>query len=325
MKIVVTGGAGFIGSHLVDALLVRGDEVFVFDNFSTGREDNLKQAIEKHGQKLTVFRKDVCDESVQEDLFNIKPDVIFHEAAQMNVRFSVENPTFDAEKNVVGTVNMLEGARKAGCKRFLFASTGGAIYGEQETFPADENHPSHAECPYGVGKRAAELYLEYYARAGEMCCTALRYANVYGPRQNPKGEAGVVAIFIERILKGEKSRINGDGLQTRDFVYVGDVVNANLLASEVQEPGKFNIYNVGCATEISVLDIAAGLKKISELEEFNSKIISDVVFEHGPELPGEQRRSVVDFAKIKKSFSWSPKTNLKEGLLETVRSFAEKL
>jgi len=316
-KAVVTGGAGFIGSNIMDALLERGYEVLVVDDFSSGREDNLVWANENHAGKFEILKKDICDSSLAEDFKKFGPEIVFHTAAQIDVRKSVSDPGFDAQKNVEGTVNILGAAKEAGAGKFVFSSTGGAIYGEQDSFPADESHATKPESPYGVGKRAAELYMEYYARKQGMTCVSLRYSNVFGPRQNPHGEAGVVAIFTDRLLKGEELRVNGDGKQTRDFVFVKDVVAANLHASEIDEPGSFHIFNVGRGVERTVLDIVTVLEKI--WPEYGNG--NELKVNNGPALPGEQMRSVIDASKLKKRFSWSADTDLEAGLVETIKSF----
>lgn len=317
-KNVVTGGAGFIGSHIVDALLARGEQVLVIDDFSSGSEKNLKRALEAASDRLFVHKLDICSSEIEKIFADYKPDAIFHHAAQMNVRKSVSEPAFDADKNVVGTVNVLESARKAGCNQVYFSSTGGAIYGEQGSFPASEDHPCKPECPYGVSKHGAELYLEYYARYYKMRCVALRYANVYGPRQNPKGEAGVVAIFCERLFDSLPFRVNGDGKQTRDFVYVADVVNANLAASTKATSG-FYIYNVGQGKEISVLDIVNDLRSL--WPECRPEGAADLVYDHGPAMPGEQMRSVISAEKLRLEFGWHADVEFKEGLKKTLLSY----
>ncbi|HQH28206.1 MAG TPA: GDP-mannose 4,6-dehydratase, partial [Oligoflexia bacterium] len=250
---------------------------------------------------------------------DFKPEVVFHLAAQMNVRRSVEAPVFDTHENVVGTVNMVEAARCAG-SRFVFSSTGGAIYGEQDLFPADETHAIRPKCPYGVSKRAAELYLEYYGREYAMVCTALRFGNVYGPRQNPFGEAGVVAIFAKKALRGEILRINGDGKQTRDFVHVQDVVRACMAAAVERQDAGFDVFNVGTGRECSVNDIVAGFRAVWPQVAAEGAVQSFAV-EHGPALAGEQMRSVIDAAKLSKRFGWQARVRLEEGLLQTILSF----
>lgn len=321
-RVVVTGGAGFIGSHVVDALLAKGAEVLVIDNFSTGRESNLAQAQSGAG-KLSVVRESICSEAAREALVAFKPDAVFHLAAQINVRKSVDSPPFDAHENVVGTVSMLEAARLAGTKKFVFSSTGGAIYGEQDYFPADEKHPVRPKCPYGVSKRASELYLAYYAQECGMGTVSVRFSNVYGPRQNPHGEAGVVAIFTDRLFAGEMLRVNGDGGQTRDFVFVGDVVNACLLACGAATESSFEVFNVGRGVESSVNEIVDVLREIWTAL-FPETSDSSFRVENGPDLRGEQRRSVIDAGKLTSRLGWQPEVDLSEGLDRTIRSFHEK-
>jgi len=236
MKILVTGGAGFIGSHVVDAYLELGHEVVVVDNLSSGSIENLNP-------KAKFYEMDIRDSDI-EDLFkNEKPDVVNHHAAQMDVRKSVEDPIYDADVNIIGSLNLLQNCIKYGVKKFIFASTGGAIYGEQDYFPADEEHPTRPLSPYGVAKLTVEKYLYFYKEVHGLNYVVLRYANIYGPRQNPHGEAGVVAIFTSKMLKGEQPVINGDGFQTRDYTFVGDVVRANVLALSYEKSDVFNIGN----------------------------------------------------------------------------------
>jgi len=272
--------------------------------------------------RLKVYELDICSEDAHEVVQEAKPQRLFQTAGQINVRRSVSEPAFDAQLNVVGTVKMLEAARQAGVSTFVFSSTGGAIYGEQEQFPAAEDHPCHPECQYGVGKRSAELYLEYYARAYGLTTVALRYANVFGPRQNPKGEAGVVAIFTDRLVAGEELVVNGDGKQTRDFVYVSDVANANIRASTITDSGKHLIYNVGRGVETSVLDIVAALRSAwTETTLAGEETAPFVDVRHGPALEGEQQRSVVDTTRLQSDLEWRAEVNLKQGLRTTVESF----
>lgn len=322
MRVVVSGGAGFIGSHVVDLFLRRGDEVLVVDDLSTGRRDNLSHAAREFHKTLQISELDIVASETRARVKAFQPNLICHLAAQMNVRRSVSDPQFDAEKNVVGTVNLLEAARESECSAFIFSSTGGAIYGEQEYFPADESHPILPECPYGISKRSGELYLEYYARAYGLQTRSLRFANVFGPRQNPKGEAGVIAIFSERIIAGQPLTVNGDGGQTRDFVYVADVVDAVARAADdslkrAGRTGMFNTYNVGCARETSINELVDTMKKAwLSLSGQPFPQIS-----HGSALPGEQRRSVIACKKIESELGWKPKTSLADGLRETIASF----
>ncbi|MCB0359854.1 MAG: NAD-dependent epimerase/dehydratase family protein [Bdellovibrionales bacterium] len=319
MRAVVTGGAGFIGSHIVDALSRNSTELLVVDDFSTGTEANLAGAA-KRAEVLEIVRTDICSNEAAQAIAEFKPDVVFHTAAQINVRRSVAEPVYDSEKNISGTVNVLAAALDGGARSVVFSSTGGAIYGEQDVFPAPEDHPARAESPYGVSKRAAELYLEYFARAYSMTTVSLRYSNVYGPRQNPKGEAGVVAIFTNRLIAGEPFKVNGDGEQTRDFVFVGDVVQANLLAAtKIDQPG-FSVYNVGTGVETSVNEVVLGFRDVwSAIRGDAAGDAIEVV--NGPELPGEQRRSVIDAGKIASKLGWKVSVDLRAGLEETVRSF----
>ena len=233
MRIVVTGGAGFIASNITDAYIERGHEVHIFDDFSTGQRANLNP-------KATLHQIDIADSQSAKLIEQIKPDILSHHAAQMDVRHSVADPTFDARVNIFGFINLLEGCKNAGVKKVIFASSGGAVYGEQESFPAPESHATQPASPYGVSKRTGELYLSYYHQTFGLPYIALRYANVYGPRQSTKGEAGVVAIFLSLLLTGKAPVINGDGKQTRDYVYVGDVVAANVAAldSGFRRPGQ---------------------------------------------------------------------------------------
>jgi UDP-glucose 4-epimerase len=305
MKILVTGGAGFIGSHVVDAYLELGHEVVVVDNLSSGSIENLNP-------KAKFYKMDIRDSDI-EDLFkNEKPDVVNHHAAQMDVRKSVEDPIYDADVNIIGSLNLLQNCIRYGVKKFIFASTGGAIYGEQDYFPADEEHPTRPLSPYGVAKLTVEKYLYFYKEVHGLNYIALRYANIYGPRQNPHGEAGVVAIFISKMLKGEQPVINGDGFQTRDYTFVGDVVRANVLALSYE---KSDVFNIGTGIETDVNTLFHKLKQLTgaNCDEF-----------HGPAKSGEQRRSVISYEKIYKTLGWKPMTSLDEGLRLTVEFFKNK-
>jgi UDP-glucose 4-epimerase len=302
MKVLVTGGAGFIGSHVVDAFLGAGHEVLIVDNLCTGHRENLNP-------KARFVELDVTDPALVDLIRDERPAAISHHAAQMDVRRSVADPLFDARVNILGTINLLEGARKANVRRVLFVSSGGAVYGEQEQFPAPETHPTNPLSPYGVSKRAGELYAFFYQAEYHLPFVALRYANVYGPRQDPHGEAGVVAIFTGRMLRGEPITINGDGKQTRDYVFVGDVARANLLALEGQSTGPLNI---GTGVETDVNQLAQGLLAASGSR-------SEV--RHGEAKPGEQRRSVVDCARAATLLEWRPEVSLAEGLKRTVDWF----
>jgi UDP-glucose 4-epimerase len=302
MKILVTGGAGFIGSHLVDRLVQEGQEVVVVDDLSTGKRRNVNKGAE-------FYKLDIQSSRLEQVFRKERPSLVVHLAAQMNVRRSVENPVFDAEVNIIGTLNLLEQSVKHGARKIVFASSGGAVYGEQDIFPAPESHAVRPLSPYGISKLTGEHYLAYYRYVSGIQYVALRYANVYGPRQDPEGEAGVVAIFARKMLGGEQPVINGNGRQTRDFVFVDDVVEANLavMGQDVQ-----GVYNVGTAEETTINDL---FRILSELTGSGFKGI------HGPAKKGEQARSAVDITKIRHEIGWDPKVGLQEGLTRTVEFF----
>ncbi len=302
MKVLVTGGAGFIGSHVVDHALAAGHEVLVLDDLSSGRRDNLDPRAQLH-----VL--DVRSREAAELIESERPDAIFHLAAQMDVRRSCADPRFDADVNIAGFINLLEAAVRSGVRRVVFSSTGGAIYGEQDCFPADETHPTRPCSPYGVSKAASELYLGYYRAQYGLSYAALRYANVYGPRQNPHGEAGVVAIFCDRLLSGRECVIYGDGGQTRDFVFVGDVARANLLALTSDYVGALNI-GTGVETDVNTLQTA-----LAKAAGVNSPA------RHEPPKPGEQRRSVITPARARQILGFTPEVALEQGLGETMAFF----
>lgn len=306
MKVVVTGGAGFIASHIVDAYLARGHEVHIFDDFSTGQKVNVNA-------KAMLHTLDIAEPKVVKLIEELKPDALSHHAAQMDVRHSVADPTFDARVNILGFINLLEGCKNAGVKKVTFASSGGAVYGEQEVFPAPESHITQPASPYGVSKRAGELYLAYYHQAFGLSYIALRYANVYGPRQSAHGEAGVVAIFLSLLLSGKTPLINGDGKQTRDYVYVGDVVAANVAALESPYVGQINI---GTGVETDVVTIFEHLRKA---------VGSQVKAEHGPAKTGEQRRSCLDARCAAGVLGWRPQVALADGLKRTADFYRENL
>ncbi len=303
--VCITGGAGFIGSHLADALVATGRRVVVIDDLSSGKKENLPGEAELH---VLDIRSSQAAELVR----GLGPAVLIHHAAQMNLRRSVEEPLFDAEVNILGTLNLLEAARRGGLRQVLFASTGGAIYGDQEHFPATEDHPLRPLSPYGVAKLAVERYLFAYHRTYGLDVTCLRYANVYGERQSPHGEAGVVAIFLQRLLAGERPTINGDGLQTRDYVHVKDVVAANLAA--LGRSG-FHTYNVGTGVESSVVEV---------YETLRGCVGSDLEARHGEAKPGEQRRSVIDPGLARRELGLAAPVLLTEGLDRTTTWFRER-
>lgn len=313
-NILVTGGAGFIGSHLADAFLAAGHRVAILDDLSSGKRENVPDGAELH--ILDVRSAEAADLVRRQP-----PDLLVHQAAQMDVRRSVADPMHDADVNLRGFLNLLEAAREAGTRRVLFASTGGAIYGEQDVHPAPEDHPVRPVSPYGVAKLAGERYLYYYHHEHGFDTTCLRYANVYGERQNPHGEAGVVAIFLDRLLADEAVTINGDGLQTRDYVHVSDVVAANLAAARASgerlaagEPG-FRVYNVGTGVETNVVELYRGLA---------SAVGSDLEATHGPAKPGEQRRSSVDASRLRDELEVPQPLSLEEGFRRTADWFRQR-
>jgi UDP-glucose 4-epimerase len=299
MKVLVTGGAGFIGSNVCDAFVAAGNEVVALDDLSTGRRENV-------GPGIRLIEADILDQDLKALLLAERPDVVSHHAAQIDVRKSVADPAFDAEINLVGMLRLLEACRGASVRRFLFASSGGACYGEQAVFPAGEDHPTRPVSPYGVAKAAGELYLHFYRVQYGLSFAALRYANVYGPRQNPHGEAGVVAIFGERLLQGRPCTIYGDGAQTRDFVYVGDVARANVLAAS---SGAIGPVNIGTGRETSVEALYRALAK---------ECGSTAEPHHASPQPGEQRRSVIDPSRAREQLGWIPQVSLEAGVRETV-------
>ncbi len=304
MKVLVTGGAGFIGSHVCDAFVRAGHDVIALDNLSSGKKENLDPKV-----RLQVL--DIRSAEAAALIRSERPQVLCHLAAQMDVRRSVEDPRFDADANILGFINLLEASRASGVQKVVFSSTGGAIYGEQDVFPAPESHPTRPVSPYGVSKASGELYLGYYRAQYGLQYVALRYANVYGPRQNPHGEAGVVSIFSTRLLTGKECTIYGEGKQTRDFVYVEDVARANLLATEKEYSGPINI-GTGVETDINrlytLLAQAAGVDKPAV---------------RAPGRPGEQLRSCVDNALARKVLGWQPTVTVEEGLRRTISFFRE--
>lgn len=306
MKILITGAAGFIGSHIADRYLQLGHEVIIVDNLITGQRENIPA-------KARFYEMDIRDEKLSTVFQKEKPDLVNHHAAQMDVRKSVADPIYDAQVNVLGTLNLLQNCITYNVKKFIFASTGGAIYGEQDYFPADEKHPLRPLSPYGITKLTTEKYLYFYQQSYGLKYTILRYANIYGPRQNPHGEAGVVAIFSERLLEGKQPLINGDGLQTRDYVYVGDVVNANQLALE---KGDNKIYNIGTGIETNVNELFAFLTKAVGIK---------LAEKHAPAKAGEQRRSVLSSKYIEDDLGWKPSLKMGEGIPKTVAFFKNKL
>ncbi|MBI3988634.1 MAG: SDR family oxidoreductase [candidate division NC10 bacterium] len=314
-KILVTGGAGFIGSHVVDVFLQEGHEVVVVDDLSSGKLDNLNP-------QATFYKVDITSPELEEVFDRERPEVLNHHAAQMDVRRSVADPLFDAKINVLGSLNLLEACRKYGTRQVIFASSGGALYGEPDLGPEEEDRPLRPASPYGVAKLAVERYLQVYWQLHAIQPISLRYANVYGPRQDPHGEAGVVAIFIERLLRKEPPLIFGDGEQTRDFVYIADVVEANflalhgLMAAHGRRPTDPWVFNIGTGLETSVNRLLWLLEETMGTESHPL---------HKPPRPGEQRRSVLDVRRAERFLRWAPRVGLKEGLQATVAWFQKAL
>ena len=304
LRILVTGGAGFIGSHVVDRYAADGHAVTVVDDLSTGKREQVNRAAEFH-------HLDILDPRLESVMAEGRFDVVNHHAAQIDVRKSVADPLHDASVNILGTLRLLELSARHGVKRFVFISSGGAAYGEQLRFPADEDHPLNPVSPYGVGKVSGEHYCFYYRAVHGLPYVALRYANVYGPRQDPHGEAGVVAIFTGRLLAGQPCVINSDGRQTRDYVYVGDVVEANVAATALDQPAAGPV-NIGTGVGTDVNALYATLTDITG---------SRTPPTHGPAKAGEQQRSVLDAARAERVLGWRPKTPLAEGLRKTVEFF----
>ena len=308
--VLVTGGAGFIGSHVADALLAEGCDVHVLDDLSGGYVDNVPDG-------ATFHELDIRSEAVADLFAEHRFAAMCHLAAQMDVRRSVADPGFDASVNVLGLLNLLEAGRQAGLEKVAFASTGGAIYGEPDPAFNDgvsqpESHPTRPLSPYGITKLVSEHYLRFYHATHGIPYAALRFGNVYGPRQNPHGEAGVVAIFAQRMLRGEPVRINGDGLQTRDYVYVGDVVRAFVAGLASSASG---IYNVGTGTETNVVELFRHIRDATG---------ADVPETHGDAMPGEQMRSVLDVRFAREALGWTPEVEVADGLRRTVDWFRAK-
>ncbi|HBN76024.1 MAG TPA: UDP-glucose 4-epimerase [Planctomycetaceae bacterium] len=318
MKILVTGGAGFIGSHIVDQLLAAGHAPVVVDDLSTGSRANLPEAV-------PFYEADVCDREALATVFKKEqPEVVCHQAAQMSVSRSVNEPSFDAQVNIMGLLSTLEQSQQSGVKRFVFASSGGVLYGEV-TEPASELHPANPISPYGISKWTGEQYLRFFTREHGLETVALRYANVYGPRQNPHGEAGVVAIFCQRMLRGEGTRINGDGKYIRDYVYVEDVARANVQALTETLPSTHVAFNVGTGVPVDVNELAErlhGLTSQALRDAGRSTTVPQP--EYGPPRAGDLRSNLIDATLLKQTYGWSDRTQIDSGLKTTVNWFAEQ-
>ncbi len=312
MKCLVTGGAGFIGSHLADRLIKEGHKVVIIDNLSTGKKENINPEVK-------FYKIDIQSPTIAEVFQNERPEIIFHLAAQIDVRKSVEDPIKDCKTNIIGSINIIQNfvrviqscnsLKSTHTYKIIFSSTGGAIYGDADIVPTPETYQEFPLSPYGICKLTVEKYLNFYWKIFDLPYVALRYANVYGPRQNSKGEAGVIAIFCDKMLSEEQPIINGDGTQTRDFVYVDDVIEANILAMKSE---KIGIYNIGTAKEV---DINTIFRELIKLTGSKCKEI------HNPLKPGEQKRSCLDFEKVKKELGWQPKYDINKGLEKTVAWF----
>lgn len=307
MTILVTGGAGFIGSHIVDALVERGHTVLVYDDLSSGKLANINP-------KATLIQADIRDKEALTRVFTENTiEAVYHLAAQIDVRKSTADPLTDAETNILASLHLIDLASKNDVKKFIFSSTGGAIYGDTDIRPTPENHSEHPLSPYGIAKLAVDKYLHFYREINGLPSVSLRYANVYGPRQNPHGEAGVVSIFINKMLEEVNPTINGDGMQSRDYTHVSDIVEANILALETESAS--GVYNIGTSKETTVNEL------FQTINGFFDNTFQEI---HATGKPGEQKTSSLDTSRAQKELSWSPKIDLRDGLKLTFESFRSK-
>jgi len=305
LKVLVTGGAGFIGSNIVDALIERGHDVVIVDNMFRGRRENINP-------KARLYEVSICDEVLKDVFEKERPDIVNHHAAQIDLRRSVDEPMFDAHENILGSINVIVNAVKGGVKKLIYSSSGGAIYGEPEYLPVDEKHPVRPVSQYGVSQYCVEHYIELYSRQNGLNYTVLRYGNIYGPRQDPFGEAGVIAIFARQMMKGELPSIFGPGNKTRDYTHVSDVVAVNLLAMERGDGATCNIGTGAETSDQQIYDAVAEAVGYRETPNYTSV------------RPGEIQRICLDWSKAKKELGWSPKVSIREGISSTVAYFKEK-
>ncbi len=309
MKILVTGGAGFIASNLVDSIISQGHEVVIIDNLTTGKEENINP-------KATFYKEDIGNTEGLENIFSEeKPDIVSHHAAQVDLRKSVGDPLYDAQVNIIGSLNLINVASKYNVKKFIYASTGGAVYGEPKYLPVDEKHTIDPLSQYGVSKHTVEHYLFVFRQTHNLSYTVLRYPNVYGPRQDPHGEAGVIAIFTEQMFDGRQPTIFGDGTKTRDYVYVDDLVNANIMAMFDQTESDGECYNLGWGKEV---------KDIEVFEAVRDALGSDAKSKFDEKRPGEIDHICLDSTKAAKGLGWGPKVALREGIKLTTDFYKER-
>lgn len=314
MKAVVTGGAGFIGSHIVDLLLKNETEVLVIDDFSSGKKENLDLT----QQKLHVLETDISHSVCTKEIEKFRPDIVFHYAGQISVGFSVRKPEQDAQQNVIATLKLLKICSKIQVKKFLMASSA-AVYGDQLYYPTTEEYTQFPYSPYAISKKCCETYLEYYGRNSDMQTFALRFSNVYGPRQNAKGESGVIAIFFDRLQSQSPFTINGDGQQTRDFIFVEDVARANWRCVAAENLSRYNCFNVSSAQETSIIDLVSLAQEIAAKHGLTPLQVT-----HGQALSGELRRSSLSYKNIHNSTQWQPTVTLTEGLERTCQFYKDK-